>query len=335
LRLNLSFAELSPFSSKGYLSQSKPVLNHFPKSNPSEFCWSRFGTRGSEVQILSPRPFHYLSFLFAARRCGLPSPAGVCCRFAIPAKDAPDPRKREPAGKAMARFARAIATGVAHHATQRGNARRSILNSDADRNVYLGLLRENLAQHHASLIGYCLMSNHIHLVIVPHQPDALAATLKHAHGRYAAYWNAKHGSSGHVWQGRYYSCPLDGPQLWEALRYTELNPVRARLAAEAESWRWSSAAVHCRAMAADGWLDMEAWEARWDAATWRDYLRAGQTELDIMAVRHCTHTGRPLGSDEFVRELEERTKRALAPQKGGRPGATEKNKGQEEFAFEP
>lgn len=103
----------------------------------------------------------------------------------------------------------------------------------------------------------------------------------------------------------------------------------------AESWRWSSAAVHCRAMAADGWLDMEAWEARWDAATWRDYLRAGQTELDIMAVRHCTHTGRPLGSDEFVRELEERTKRALAPQKGGRAAATEKNKGQEEFAFEP
>lgn len=85
----------------------------------------------------------------------------------------------------------------------------------------------------------------------------------------------------------------------------------------------------------DGWLDMEAWEARWDAATWRDYLRAGQTELDIMAVRHCTHTGQPLGSDEFVRELEERTKRALAPQKGGRPAATEKNKGQEEFAFEP
>ncbi len=135
----------------------------------------------------------------------------------------------------MARFARVIAVEVAHHATQRGNARQSILNCDSDREVYLRLLREDIEKHRASLIGYCLMSNHVHLVMVPHQADALAATLKHTQGRYAAYWNAKHGSSGHVWQGRYYSCPLDRQHLWEALRYTELNPVRAGLVAEAET----------------------------------------------------------------------------------------------------
>ena len=83
------------------------------------------------------------------------------------------------------------------------------------------------------------MSNHVHLVLVPSRAESLGRALKHAHGRYASYWNAIHHSSGHVWQGRYYSCPLDEPHLWEALRYTEFNPVRAGLVAESESWMWS------------------------------------------------------------------------------------------------
>lgn len=73
------------------------------------------------------------------------------------------------------------------------------------------------------------MSNHVHLIVVPRRSDALAQALKHTHGRYASYCNVSHTSSGHVWQGRYYSCPLDSSHLWEALRYTELNPVRAGL----------------------------------------------------------------------------------------------------------
>jgi putative transposase len=78
------------------------------------------------------------------------------------------------------------------------------------------------------LIGYCLMSNHVHLVVVPQKQDALARSLKETHGRFASYWNAVDHFSGHVRQGRYYSCPLDETHLWEALRYTELKPA-ARL----------------------------------------------------------------------------------------------------------
>ena len=77
----------------------------------------------------------------------------------------------------MARFARVVAVEVAHHVTQRGNARQFILNGDADRQVYLGLLRESIEEHRASLMGYCLMSNHVHLVMVPHQADALATAF--------------------------------------------------------------------------------------------------------------------------------------------------------------
>jgi putative transposase len=118
----------------------------------------------------------------------------------------------------MARFSRVIAVGVAHHVTQRGNARQFLLNSDADRDVYLSLLRANTGKHAAAVLGYCLMSNHVHLVMVPRGADSLALALKHTHGRYAAYWNAKHGTSGHVWQGRFYSCPLGQDHLWQALR---------------------------------------------------------------------------------------------------------------------
>jgi putative transposase len=234
----------------------------------------------------------------------------------------------------MARLARVIAVEVAHHVTQRGNAKQFILNDDADREVYLSLLRENLEPHSASLIGFCLMSNHVHLVMIPGQADALAKTLKHTHGRYAAYWNAKHHSSGHVWQGRYYSCPLDRPHLWKALRYAELNPVRAGLAAEAEMWKWSSAAVHCGAAKANEWMEMDTWAGHWNASSWREYLRAGASESEIRSVRQCTHTGRPLGAEEFVKELEERTRRALFPRKGGRPAmAAVADDRQIEFGF--
>jgi hypothetical protein len=67
------------------------------------------------------------------------------------------------------------------------------------------------------------------------------------HMRYAIYRKTVHRSSGHTWLGRYCSCPLDQVHLWEALRYTELNPVCACLATEAHAWRWSSAAAHCGA----------------------------------------------------------------------------------------
>ena len=234
----------------------------------------------------------------------------------------------------MARLARVVAVGIVHHVTQRGNAGRYILNSDADRMVYLNLLKENIEQHGASLIGYCLMSNHVHLVMISRESDSLALTLKHTHGKNASYWNAKHNSTGHAWQGRYYSCPLERSHLWEALRYTELNPVRAGLVSEAESWPWSSAKVHCGMTSEDGCLALELWKERWDVSSWREYLAAGETEGELKAIRQCTHTGRPLGTEEFVRDLEAATQRILVPRKGGRPVKSAENMRQGEFTFE-
>jgi putative transposase len=234
----------------------------------------------------------------------------------------------------VARLARVIAVDVPHHVTQRGNARRFILDCDADRMAYLNLLRRNIELHGVGLIGYCLMSNHVHLVVTPHNGEGLALAQRHAHGRYAIYWNAVHQSSGHAWQGRYYSCPLDRAHLWEALRYTELNPVRAGLASDAPAWRWSSAAAHCGAEVTNEILDLEIWRKDWTTSAWQQYLAAGEMESKLTEIRRCTHTGRPLGSAEFVQALEEAMKRRLAPQKGGRPPKAGLDARQSELAFE-
>lgn len=230
----------------------------------------------------------------------------------------------------MARFARVVAAGLPHHVTQRGNARRIIFESDTDRLVYLDLLESNCELHGLSVLGFCLMSNHVHLIVVPEQADSMALALRHAHGRFASYLNARRGDSGHVWQGRYYSCTLDTRHLWAALRYTERNPVRAGMVAEPDVYRWSSAGVHCGRV----WgqfplrVDVELWRASWDAASWREFVGQAEAEQEIEPLRTNTHTGRPLGGPDFVKGLEETLQRSLAPQKGGRRRKREEEPGQ-------
>ena len=219
----------------------------------------------------------------------------------------------------MARLPRVVVVDVAHHVTQRGNARQVILANHPDRIAYLELLRQSSELYRLSLLGYCLMSNHVHLIVVPRAAAALSQALQQTHGRYASYWNARQSSSGHVWQGRFYSCPLDHAHLWAGLRYVELNPVRAGMVSAAEEWPWSSAAAHCHSDLAHQGLEMECWQRRWTVAGWRDYLAAAESPTDLSALRRCTHTGRPLGTSQFVAALEQTTLRRLALRKGGRP----------------
>jgi putative transposase len=230
-------------------------------------------------------------------------------------------------------MARVVVAEVPYHVTQRGNARQYLLEGEAERSVYLDLLRAAVRVQALSVLGYCLMSNHVHLVLIPHRAEALAAGLKSAHGRYASYWNAKQASSGHAWQGRFFSCPLDEGHLWRALRYAELNPVRAGISADPTAWRWSSAAAHCGVGDPDGCLNMEVWRGRWCEESWRKFLEEGETESEIAELRRCTHTGRPLGDAGFVQSLEQQTLRRLTPRKGGRPRHPAADKGQRSLAF--
>jgi len=219
----------------------------------------------------------------------------------------------------MPRVARVVIADVAHHVTQRGNGRQFILASDGERLVYLELPRRALRERALSVLGYCLMSNHVHLVVIPRQAQDLAGTLQKVHGRYALYWNVAHASCGHVWQGRFYSCPMDPGHLWTALRYAELNPVRAGMVEEAAAWPWSSAPAHCGRADPDECLETAGWRQHWNEATWHQFLAEGERDSELRAIRRCTHSGRPLGPAEFTRGLEERTQRRLSPGRPGRP----------------
>ena len=206
----------------------------------------------------------------------------------------------------MARLPRVVLAEFPHHVTQRGNARRFMLACDTDRKVYLELLREDIERCQVALLGYCLMSNHVHLVMVPN-PMVGAGTEAHPRPLCLLLecpsWLQRPPLA-----GTGLSCPLDQPHLWEALRYTELNPVRAGLAADAGPWPWSSATAHLGQTSAEGFLDIEPWQHNWSATTWRAYLAAGETQSELAAIRHCTYTGRPMGTAEFIRELEQKRK---------------------------
>jgi len=220
----------------------------------------------------------------------------------------------------MGRFARVVVPECVHHVTQRGNARREVFFTPQDRQVYLGLLRQ-YAEHYAlRILGYCLMTNHVHLVALPQHPDSLAKTLREVHGRYARYRNAIERVTGHLWQNRYYSCPVEDAGLASLMRYVELNPVRATLVRSAADYAWSSAVTHLGGTDAAGLVGLEQWRKEWTPEDWARWLCQGEQRIEeAQAIREATHTGRPLGSAEFVRGLEERWERKLTPGKAGRP----------------
>jgi putative transposase len=219
----------------------------------------------------------------------------------------------------MPRIARAIAVGCAHHITQRGNNRQDVFFVDEDRRVYLELLKEQAQKYGLEILAYCLMTNHVHLVAVPHAEEALAQAIGRTHFRYTQYVNRLHRRSGHLWQGRFYSCALDGRHLWLALKYVELNPVRAKLCRRAWQYPWSSAALHVDEKAESELLNLPRWYRQISAAAWRKELAEGLTDEEAARIRLRTHTGRPLGSDRFLAKLETVLGRRVRPLPVGRP----------------
>ena len=145
----------------------------------------------------------------------------------------------------MPRLSRTVFAGVPHHVTQRGNRRETVFFTDEDRYAYLDALREYCRKHRVEVLAYCLMSNHIHLIAVPERDDGLERVLRPLHMRHAQRVNRNRGWKGHLWQGRFFSSPLDEQYLWAAIRYVERNPVRAKMVRKAENYAWSSAAGHC------------------------------------------------------------------------------------------
>ncbi|MBI2422151.1 MAG: transposase [Candidatus Hydrogenedentes bacterium] len=141
----------------------------------------------------------------------------------------------------MPRSARIVVPGAAHHVTQRGHNRCAVFHNDIDRRSYLSLLQEHAAAADCRIAGYCLMTNHVHLVVVPQRAEGLSAMMRGINTKYGSGFNRRSRRVGAIWQGRFYSCPMDYPHAINALCYVELNPVRAGMAESTEFYEWSSA----------------------------------------------------------------------------------------------
>ena len=218
----------------------------------------------------------------------------------------------------MARLARVVIPGCAHHVTQRGNHRQDVFLRDEDRRTYLTILRDCCERFELGILAWCLMSNHVHLVAVPHREDSLARALGRAQADYARWLHVRQRQIGHLWQNRFYSCPLEKDHLWDVIRYVELNPVRAGLVQHAREWRWSSAKAHLGWTEACSLTDTAWWQEHWKGGSWEEVLELGFREAGLVErIREATRTGRPLGSEVFTRGLEAETGRVLLPQKRG------------------
>jgi len=219
--------------------------------------------------------------------------------------------------------------GAYHHVTQRGNNRHDVFFVDDDRRVYLELLREQAERFEFRVEGYCLMTNHVHVVGVPEQEESLAKAIGRTHFLYSHYINKMHGRSGHLWQNRFYSCAMDDGHAFNALCYAELNPVRAAVVKKAWDYAWSSAAAHCGGEQASALLDLAAWREKMPPNDWRATLKEVARDKHAQeTVRRNTHTGRPLGSDTFLSKIEHRLGRRVRPLPVGRPKGWRKKKGQ-------
>lgn len=216
----------------------------------------------------------------------------------------------------MARMARVVAVGYPHHVTQRGNRRQQTFFNDEDYLAYLELVRHFCPEAGLEVWAYCLMPNHVHMVVVPQEVDALRAGLAESHRRYTRRVNFREGWRGHLWQERFGSFVLDETHLWAAVRYVERNPLRAGLVERPQEWPWSSARFHL-GLADDPLVRPSA--ALEQFGDWRHYLSQTDREEDLKHFRRHERTGRPFGPEGFVKKLEAATGRSLTPGISGRP----------------
>ncbi len=216
----------------------------------------------------------------------------------------------------MARIARVAYPDCPYHVTHRGNHRELVFLHDTDRVLYLEFLREEAERCGLDVWAYCLMPNHVHLIVTGRDSSAMAGAIGHAHRRHSRRINRREGWTGHLWANRFYSTPLDDRHLWVAARYVELNPVRAGLAVRPEEFPWSSARAHL--FGADDPILAETDPFAEAPCVWRDWLAAGADPAPEDAIRRNTATGRPTGSEAFVRRIESALGRTLAPRRRGR-----------------
>ena len=226
----------------------------------------------------------------------------------------------------MARQPRLVLTDWPHHIIQRGHNRQPVFRAPEDFQYYLANLAEWKRVLGCRIYAYCLMTNHVHLVVDPGPKAAhLAQLMKRVAGRHTRYANDRAGRTGTLWEGRYKSSPIDtDAYLLACCRYVELNPVRASMVEHPAAYAWSSYRARV-GTAAVPWLDQDPGylglgstpvERRAQYAQW---VAEGIPEGEWALIRSAIQRGHLTGDAQFVDAIAARTGRLLVPRSPGRP----------------
>lgn len=203
------------------------------------------------------------------------------------------------------------------HVIQRGNDKQPCFLADQDYLVYLALLGAQSARTGCAIHAYCLMTNHVHMLLTPQRVISIAA-LMHAIGqRYAAYFNRKYGRTGTMWEGRFKSCLVDSAEYTVACyRYIEMNPVRAGMVRQPDQYPWSSSNGNC-GMRHDLILTPHPEYEAIGPGAYRAVLLDQLPEGLLTVLRETVNSGRPLGARAFKDSIERSTGRRTTKRKPG------------------
>lgn len=214
----------------------------------------------------------------------------------------------------MARIARVVVPEFPHHIIQRGNRRQKVFFDEEDYKEYISLLSTHSKQFGLDILAYCLIPNHVHLIVVPSKTESLAKAIGETHRKYTRMINFREKWRGYLWQGRFSSYVLDERYLLTTTRYILLNPVRAKMVTRPWDYKWSSARHHLK-MEVNPLISEKFLDALID--DWKEFLEAEVNQEDANALRMHERTGRPLGNAIFVEKLEKILGRSLKKKKSG------------------
>ena len=225
----------------------------------------------------------------------------------------------------MSRTARVVLPAYPHHVVQRGHNRRAVFAASGDYERYLATLEKFKDVFGVKVYAWCLMTNHVHLLLEPSNRMALALLMKRLSGRETRYRNRLEQRSGTLWEGRYKSSVVqtDGHVL-ACCRYIELNPVRAHIVAAAQDYPWSS----CRARlghATSAMLDLDpcyqglAADESTRRERYREFLKAAVPDGEWELIRTAVQRGQLTGTDAFLERVARILNRTIANRGRGRP----------------
>jgi len=219
----------------------------------------------------------------------------------------------------MARIGRITVPGLPHYVTQRGNRGQPIFFEAGDYALYRDLLAERCRKAAVDVWAYCLMPDHVDVILVPGTADGLARAIGETHRTYTAFVNARARCSGHLFQARFASVVMDEAHVVAAALHLARHPVRAGLVAHAPEWQWSSVPAHLTGRD-DELVRVAPLIGRMRCAS--DLMTLEPDMAAVARLQSAAGIGRPVGSEEFLARLEQQLGRLLRRQRPGRKPKT-------------